>query len=68
MKFSEIDRRVTRFSCPIFGVSWDPGVAKVASAHRVLVYLEDRRVLFEPFEAESPGNCLQSCSICASYL
>ncbi len=60
MKFSEVARRVTGFSCPIFGVSWDPGVAKVTAARRVLVYLEDRRVLFAPFEAESPGHCVQS--------
>ncbi|HLH64524.1 MAG TPA: DUF6650 family protein [Solirubrobacteraceae bacterium] len=60
MKFSEVARRVTGFSCPIFGVTWDPGVAKVTAARRVLVYLEDRRVLFEPFEAESPGHCVIS--------
>ena len=60
MKFSEVARRVTGFSCPIFGVSWDPGVAKVTAARRVLVYLEDRRALFEPFEAESPEHCVRS--------
>ncbi len=60
MKFSEVARRVTGFSRPMFCVSWNPGVAKVTAARRVLVYLEDRRVLFEPFEAESPGHCVQS--------
>jgi hypothetical protein len=60
MKFSEVARRLTGISCPIFGISWDPGEAKVASARRVLVFLEDRRVLFIPFEAEQPDHCVES--------
>jgi hypothetical protein len=60
MKFSEVARRLTGISCPIFGVSWDPGVAKVTSARRVLTYLEDRRVLFVPFEVEMPEHCVDS--------
>jgi hypothetical protein len=60
MKFSEVARRLTGISCPIFGVTWDPGVAKVTSARRVLTYLEDRRVLFVPFEVEMPEHCVES--------
>jgi len=60
MKFSEVARRLTGISCPIFGVSWDPGVAKIASARRVLTYLEDRRVLYAPWEVEIPEHCVDS--------
>ncbi len=60
MKFTEVARRVTGFSCPIFGASWTPGQAKVTAARRVLVCLEDRRVLFTPMGAESPGHCVHS--------
>jgi hypothetical protein len=60
MNFSEVARRLTGISCPIFGVSWNPGVAKVASARRVLVYLEDRRVLYAPWNVEIPEHCVDS--------
>lgn len=59
MKFS-VARRLTGISCPIFGISWDPGVAKVSSARGVLTYLEDRRVLFVPSEVEVPAHCVES--------
>jgi hypothetical protein len=60
MKFSEVARRLTGISCPIFGISWNPGVAKVASARRVLTFLEDRRVLYEPWNVEVPEHCVDS--------
>lgn len=60
MKASEVARRLTGISCPIFGVSWDPGVSKVTSARRVLTFLEDRRVLFVRYEVELPEHCVES--------
>ncbi|MCP3879983.1 MAG: hypothetical protein GY701_16560 [Sulfitobacter sp.] len=60
MRFSEISRRVTGFSTPIFGVSWEPGEAEVTAARRVITFLEDRRVLFEPTELEQPEHCVMS--------
>lgn len=60
MKFSEVARRLTGISCPIFGISWDPGVAKVSSARGVLTDLEDRRVLFVSSEVEVPAHCVLS--------
>ncbi len=43
MKFSEVPQRVTGISCPIFGVSWEPGVEKVASPRQVLIEWIDER-------------------------
>ena len=60
MRFSEISRRVTGFSTPVFGVSWEPGEAEVTAARRVITFLEDRRVLFEPTELEQPEHCVMS--------
>lgn len=60
MKFSEVSRRLTGISCPLFGVSWNPGEAKVANARRVLTYLEDRRVLYAPWDVEVPAHCVES--------
>ncbi len=39
MKLKEVLARVTGFSVPVFGVSWNPPQPEVASARRVLTYL-----------------------------
>jgi hypothetical protein len=60
MKFSEAARHLTGISCPVFGVSWNPGEAKVGYARRVLTFLEDRRVLYAPWDVEVPEHCVES--------
>jgi hypothetical protein len=60
MKFSEVARRLTGISCPIYGVSWNPGTAEVVYARKVITYLEDRRVLYAPWDVEVPGHCVES--------
>jgi hypothetical protein len=60
MKFSEAARHLTGISCPVFGVSWNPGEAKVGYARRVLTFLEDRRVLYAPWDVEVPDHCVES--------
>ena len=60
MKFLEIVSRLTGLSSPVFGVSWSPPEAHCAVARRVLSFLEDRRVLYVPSEAECPSHCVQS--------
>lgn len=60
MKFEEIINRLTGISCPIFGVSWNPPKTERAIARRVLIFLEDRRVLYSPSEIEIPDHCVQS--------
>lgn len=60
MKFSDIAKRLTGISTPIFGVSWQPSESERAVAKRVLSQLEDRRVLFVPSEMEVPDHCVRS--------
>jgi len=60
MKFSELASRLTGFSIPVFGVSWNPPEPEVAVARRVLAFLEDRRVLFNPYHLEVAEQCVQS--------
>lgn len=68
MKFKEIVKRLTGISSPIFGVSWNPNNTSNDVARRVIAYLEDRRVLFNPSEMEVPSHCVQSVIEIRSYL
>lgn len=68
MKFREIAARLTGFSTPIFGVSWNPTDSQVAIARRVITHLEDRRVLYDHTEVEMPGHCVQSVLAIRQFL
>jgi hypothetical protein len=58
----EVRRRLTGFSLPVVGggASWTTTEGAKASARRVLTFLEDRRVLFNPYWAEQAGECVAS--------
>ena len=60
MKFKEIANRLTGISCPIFGVSWNPVEVEVTKARRIISFLEDRRVLYDPSQVEIPRYCVES--------
>ena len=60
MKFNEIIKRLTGISSPIFGVSWNPENTSEDIAKRVISFLEDRRVLYNPSEMEVPHHCVKS--------
>jgi hypothetical protein len=60
VRFTEIVNRLNGISCPVFGVSWTPPVLDVTAARRVMRFLEDRRVLYNPFAWEEPGHCVES--------
>lgn len=60
MKFSEIASRLTGISTPLGGVSWQPTELDISAARRIVVFLEDRRVLYAPDELEVPSHCVHS--------
>ena len=60
MKFKEVLGRLTGFSVPVFGVSWNPPEPEVQRARRVITQLEDRRVLFNDSALEVPDHCVHS--------
>ena len=60
MRFKEILSRLTGIDTPIFGVSWNPPEADITVARRLVRYLEDRRVLYNPWHIEIPEHCIES--------
>lgn len=51
---AETARRITGISVPFGGVQWaDPGPSEAEIVRRFLIFLEDRRVLYNPFQLEA---------------
>lgn len=60
MKFAEVANRLTGISTPFGGASWQPAEMEIAAARRVIAFLEDRRVLYEPEQMEVASHCVHS--------
>ncbi len=64
MKVLEIMRRIKGFSTPLGGVDWDLPLPQRDIAEKVVVYLEDRRVLTMSravmHAVEEPDHCVAS--------
>jgi len=58
--FKQIAKNLTGFSTPIFGVSWNPPKTERAIVRKLLIFLEDRRVLYVPYDFEMPAYVDQS--------
>ena len=52
IRFQEIASRITGISIPVFGVSWNPPVSERKIVREVLVFLEDRRALYNDYAHE----------------
>ena len=68
MTFKEVASRITGISIPVFGVSWNPPKLEKQVAEKIITYLEDRRVLYNPYELESPKHCVESINQIRSFL
>jgi len=53
IKFMEIVNRITGFSTPVFGVSWNPPMLEVQIAGKLVTFLEDKRALYVPYDDEN---------------
>jgi len=60
MRFKEIVGRLSGFNVPVFGISWNPPEPHVKQARRIIMFFEDRHVLYNLSEVEMPEHCLQS--------
>lgn len=59
-KIGQWAARLTGFSTPLIGASWQALPAERDVAAELLTRFEDRRVLYNPSEAEIPHHCVQS--------
>jgi hypothetical protein len=60
LKFKQIINRLTGLSTPVFGISWNRPQSHITVARNVITFLEDRRVLYNPYEMEVPSHCIHS--------
>ena len=60
MDFKSILGRVNGISTPIFGISWNPDNDELNAVRKLIIYLEDRRVLYYEEEREGVDYCRQS--------
>ena len=60
MEYTKILKHITGISTPLFGIQWNPPVVESDVAREIIVFLEDRRVLYGPEEQEGPSYCRQS--------
>jgi hypothetical protein len=60
LKAKEIARRLTGISTPIGGVSWSPPPDERDKARRLLIYLSDRRALYQPYHMEIGPYVIES--------
>ena len=58
LTFQEIKNRITGFSFPLFGVSWQPNESEIKIAQKIINQLEDRRVLYSPYKWHCPRFCV----------
>ncbi len=68
MKFREVANRLDGFSTPIFGMSWTPAVLDRDVAHKVVTFIEARRVLFSSHTNEVPRECVESVLAIRDFL
>ena len=58
--FRQLASRITGFTTPAFGLSWTRSHLDVEAARRIVAFLEDRRVLYSPYELEVASHVVQS--------
>ena len=68
MTFKEIANRITGISIPVFGVSWNPPKLEKQLAEKVIIYLEDKRILYNPYELEVPKHGIESINQIRAFL
>jgi hypothetical protein len=59
-RWRRVLNKITGISTPFGGIQWDPATLDEDVAQRVLLFLEDRRVVFVPLAFEEKLHCVKS--------
>ena len=62
ISFGEFTKRISGFEVPVFGggLSWNPPILDIDIARRLITFLEDRRSLYAPYDAETASYVVDS--------
>ena len=60
VKYKTIANSLSGFSTPIFGLSWNPVQPDRNIVWQLIAFLEDRRVLYNPYELENIHYVMES--------
>jgi len=52
--FKKIAKSLTGISTPVFGISWNPPTPDRDIVRKLIVFFEDRRALYNPYDMETP--------------
>ncbi len=58
--FKKIAKSLTGISTPVFGVSWTPPESDREVVRKLVVFFEDRRALYNPYDLETPHWVVES--------
>jgi len=58
--FRDLAKRLTGISTPVFGLSWQPSASEQHIVRGLMLFLEDRRVLYHPYQLEVRDWVVQS--------
>src|SRR5690349_20500311 len=68
MEFSEIAGRITGYSGPVFGASWEPPQLDRQRAEEVVDWLSRRPVVYDPSESVLPAQARLAVSDIRRFL
>lgn len=60
VEYKKILKHISGISTPFFGIQWNPPVVESDVARDIIIFLENRRVLYRPEEQEGADYCRQS--------
>lgn len=66
--FKKLVKRINGISTPVFGISWNPSESEREKARKLIIYLEDKRALYYPFDMEIPYHVNESILEIRKYL
>ena len=58
--FKNIAKSLTGISTPVFGVSWKPPETDRNIVRKLVIFFEDRRALYNPYDVETPHWVIDS--------